>query len=347
MSFFDDVGNALSYTSPATYLLKDAMSRTNSPTDPGHPSPDTFIPYNTNTQGVADLINPIYNTEGARNYANTFDTAYQNLGQPLHDNSNRNDVYVGGTRALASAFADRVHQQTGYLPTADQVKQFVAQNLTPAFAQKFIVGLAPDQINSIADDYIKGNPDALVNPGIQGAQQSAEQQRLSGLKDQLDNIYNTGEQNLVSNYDTTVYNPAKTTATNDLAGQGLLTNPNSRFTLDNIDANRGRDISSGLNTLESNRAAGNIDISKTIEGLLQEDANRNQNAYQFNKTFNAAQANTAFNQNLQNNGINLASLIGKYQAQNSQKGPLDYLNAGLNVIGTGAKVYSSLYPGGV
>jgi hypothetical protein len=237
---------------------------------------------------------------------------------------------------LAGAFADRVYQKTGTLPSADQIKQFVAQNLNNSFAQKFILGMAPDQVNAIADQYLQGNPDALSTPGTK----SAEEQRLSGLADQVNKLYDTGRQNLVSGYDQTVYNPGKTQLANDLAGQGMLTNPNSRLSFDNLESNRGRDLASGLNTLEGQRAQGNIDISKNIEDLLQQDKNRSQQAYQFNQGFNANRDDTAFNQGLQNKQLGIASQIGRLQANNNKKDWTDYLNTGINAIGTGAKIAS-------
>jgi len=341
MGFWGDVATVVSRISPATALWKDSIDQKNAgrQQDPGPDRRHTFTSRTTRNQGVADLINPIYNTEGARAYGNTFDQGYEALGQPLRDN-NRDDVYVGGTRALASAFADRVLAQTGSLPTEDQVRQFVASNLTPSFASKFIQGMAPDQINSLADEYIMGNPDALVNPGTLGAAKSAEEQRLMALTQQLDKVYNAGRSNLVAGYDDTVYGPAKQRAAEDLAGQGMLTSPNSRYTLDKIEGARGRDLASGLNTLESERARGTIDLSKTIEDLLQRNKDRSQNAYQFGKTFSANRDDTLFNQGLKRRELGVAERLGQAQANAGKKDWVDYLNTALNVAGTAGKVYS-------
>lgn len=332
MGWLTDYGKGI--VSGGMWNLADAIQNKmgDNPADPSLPAGAQYNRYYGKDN--SGLVGRIYTDENAKNYGNVFDQGYQNLGQPLHDNSNRQEVYTQGTRALASAFVDRVHQQTGSLPTEDQVRQFVSQNLTPGFASKFITGMAPDQVNTIADEYLKGNPDALTNPGTQ----SAEQQRLGGLKTQLDTIYNTGKQNLVSGYDSSVYGPAKTRAVNDLAGQGMLTQPNSRYTLDAIDANRGRDLQSGLNTLESNRASGQVDLGKSIEDLLQKNADRSQAGYQFNKTFSANQDNTAYNQGLQRQQLSMADTLGRLMAGANKKGPLDYLDTGLKVAGTGAQI---------
>lgn len=334
MSFFDDI---VKYTSPAGYWYESSKEQN----QPGQPGPtdrrNTFTPRQSRNQGVTDLINPIYNTEGARDYGSTFDTAYENLGQPSHD-TGRDDVYVGGTRALASAFADRVFQQTGSLPTEDQVRQFVGQNLTPGFAQKFILGMAPDQINGMADEYIRGNPDALSNPGTIGAAKSAEEQRILGLNEQLDKIYDAGKSRLTQDTED-AYGAQKSSVANDLAGQGMLTSPNSRISLDTLEGNKSKALTSGLTSLAGQRAAGGLDLAKTIEDLLQRNKDRNQNAYQFGKTFAADREDAYFNQGNERKKLTIAEQIGRQQAENSKPGTLDYINTALNGASTAAKAY--------
>lgn len=294
---------------------------------------DTFVPYQSKKQSTQDFANSLFNTEKAREYGNVFDQGYQNLGQPLHDNSNRNDVYVGGTRALATAFADSVYKKTGQLPTEDQVKNFVAQNLTQGFAQKFITGLPQDQITALADQHVNDNPDQFAAAG-----QQTPQDRVLGLNKQLDEAYSRGSEDYVNKYDQNVYNPSKTKTANDLAGQGMLTQPNSRYSLDAIEANRGRDISSGLNTLASERAKGSVGLGTTIEGLLQSQQGINNQKSQFNQQFQAAQDKNIFDQGLQNRSLDIAGQIGKLQAggqsNNGFAGALGGATSGA-VAGTG------------
>lgn len=282
-------------------------------------SGNTFIRRTSSNKNVSDLINPIYGSEsgGSGDYVGQINQGYENLGQP-GQGPGRDEVARAATEALASSFADKVLQMTGSLPSVEQVRSFVGDQLNTGFAQKFIQGIPPDQINGMADQYLRGNPDALTNPGTQ----SAESQRIMGLSAQLDKLYGAGKQNLVSGYDETVYNPAKTRSANDLAGQGMLTNPNSRYNLNQVESNRGRDLSSGLTQLEGQRAQGNVDLSKTIEDLLQKNADRSQAGYQFNKNFNANQENTAFNQGLQRRSFDIASQLGRLQAQGQQNNGL-------------------------
>lgn len=326
MSFLEGLSTSLTGSKNA---FKGHSGNTQS--DPTN-SANTFIPNASSNQSIADLVNGIYSTETARQYGNSIDQGYQNLGQPLHDNSNRDDVYVGATRGLASSFADRFYQKTGQLPTEDQVRQFVGSTLTPGFAQKFITGIAPDQLHAMSDSYIQSNPDLLKST------QDDPQSRILALNDQLDKIYNTGKQNYVKSYDENVYAPAKESAVNDLAGQNLLTQPNSRFALDKVESNRGRDISSGLNTLESNRATGAVDLGKTIENLLQgQQQISNQNS-QFNKSLNLTQDQIDTQNALNNRQLSLADRLGQLNANANKPGWMDYLNTGLKTAGTVAQV---------
>lgn len=272
-----------------------------------------------------------------QDYLSIINGAYKNLGQPENDNG-RMELTQNFVRGLSSSFVDRYHKATGQIPTTDQVKQFVAQNANNSTAMRFAQGqLTPDQINIMSDQHIQDNP----GTGTSGSLQD----RIMALNDQLDKIYQTGKENYVKSYDQNVYAPAKEGAVNDLAGQGMLTQPNSRFSLDKIESNRGRDISSGLNTLESNRATGAIDLGKTIENLLQgQQQIQNQNS-QFNKGL-SFQQNNADMQNMYNEKqLSLADRLGRLQAEASKPGWDDKVLAGLSgarsAASTGASIYSA------
>lgn len=300
--------------------------------DPALPQ-NTYIPVRSKNNSAQGLADSIFGTNDPSGYSSVFDQGYQNLNQPLHDpSSDRRKVAVEGTRALAAQFADAFHKRTGQLPSEEQIRGFVSQNLTPGFAAKFIQGMPPDQIASQADQYINDNPD------IAGGAAGSAQSRILGLNDQLDKAYGAARDNFVNDYNSNVYTPAKTTVANDLAGQGMLTQPNSRYSLDAVEATRGKDIGAGLGALAQKRAEGSVDLGKTLEGLLQSQQGiTNQNS-QFNKTFNANREDTSFNQGMQRQGLSMADQIGKLQAKNNEKGPLDYLNTAINAAGTVAKI---------
>lgn len=250
------------------------------------------------TTGNKALFEKIFGTN-PQDYAGTFSQGYQNLSQP---GTGHEAVVANGTHDLASAYIDQVLQKTGSLPSEADVRSFVADSLTPGFTQKYIQGMPKDQISALATDYIRGNTVAAPDAGI------------TGLAGELDKAFEAGKQNLVSGYDESVYGPQKTNTVNDLAAQGMLNNPNSRYALNALEANKSRDLASGLTTLEGARAGGQVNLAATIQDLLQKNADRAQGAYQFGKTFNANRDDTSFNQGLQTRQLSLADTLGRLQA---------------------------------
>ena len=283
-------------------------------------------------QSINDLISSIYGGAGSREpYTNVVSQGYEILGQPrLTSDDPRGQVANNFVSDIASIFADNFYKKTGRLPTQEQLTSFVTDNADPYTAQKYIQGtIGRDSISRQADDYFKGNPDFLVDPGAK----SEEEQRLAGLTDQLNKAYEAGKQNFTTQYGNEVYNPARTQAINDLAAQGLLRNANSRYLLNEIEGNKSRDISSGLNTLEGNRALGQIDIAKTIEDLIQQNKNRNQSAYQFGQNLALTKNQYADQQALQRRQLDLSSQLGRLQANANKKGALDYLGTAFGGLG--------------
>lgn len=273
------------------------------------------------------LVDKIYGTTPT-DYSGAYDTAYQNAGQPAggpHGNKT-----IEGTQALADAFVNRFYEKTNALPSEDQVRQFVAQNLTPGFAAQTIAGTNKDSIvANYVDPYLKDN-------GIgTGAQSPADLQ--AQLQGQYDTVYDAAKKNYLADSEDQ-YGAQKANLTNDLSGQGLITQPNSRISLDALEAAKNKNITSGLNTLAINRATGQVDLAKTIQDLLQKQETINNNTSQFNKTFNAGREDTYFNQGLQNKQLGMAQTLGKLKADSSGKDWTDYLNTGLKVAGTAGQI---------
>lgn len=331
------LGYTNSLTAPFT-LGRDLLYKNPAAPQDQYDSRDTYVPIRGSSK-AQELANTLFGNNDPQGYKNVVNRAFQSLSQPLNDNQpGRQNIAVEAARGLASSFADRVLQRTGTLPSEDAMRQFVSQNLTEGFAAKFIQGMPPDQISNLADQYLQGNPDALNTPGAK----SAEEQRLSGLTDQLNKIYDTGRANYVSAYDTDVFNPAKTRAVEERAALGNLNQGTTNYVLGQLEGNRSRDVSSGINQLEGQRAAGSIDLAKNIEDLLQRNRDRSQSAYQFNQGFNADREDTFFNRALQQKQFDLTGQLGKLQANANKKGPLDYLNTATNLAGTAGSLYTGI-----
>jgi hypothetical protein len=294
----------------------------------------------TSSQDMASILSQLYGSDnrGAIDpNIGIINQAYGSLNQPLTDKyEQRGQVTQQFITGLAQSYVDQYHKQTGNLPSPEQVQAFVGQNATTSNAAKFIQGTyTPSQMSNDALDHIKSNPSADDPNNPVNA--------INGLSGQLDKAYEAGKQNLVTGYDANVYNPAKTGTVNDLGGQGLLTQPNSRFTLDKIESNRGRDITSGLNSLEATRASGQVDLGKKIADLLQEQEKIGNQNTQFNKTLGFNQ-DVAQNQlGMQYKQMDLAERLGKMQADAAEPGWGDKVLAGFAavspLVGAGTTAY--------
>lgn len=327
--YFKD-GAYYKYDPQQGYVQTQAPQATNPGQTTSNPTPATPAQATLGTSrnpstSAQQLVQQIFGSTPTA-YQSKFDTGFENLGQTGHANPN---VVIAGTQALADSFATKYLAKTGKLPDESTVRSFVAQNLTPSFAQNFIQGIPGDQIDLISDNYIKGNPDILGG-------NNSDQDQLNNLQNSFNDAYKAGEQGLVSSYMNDVYAPTKTRTADDLAGQGMLTNANSRYALNNVESNKSRDITSGLNVLAGNKASGQIDIAKTIANLIQGNKDRAQSGYQFQQQFNANQDNTAFNQGLQRKQLSIAEQIGRMQAGNqSNDGIFGALGGGLSGAGSG------------
>lgn len=316
--------------SSATTAVADNSGPSGPQTPPGGrvgPGGELLGPSRNAATDEQKLVDKIYGLTPT-DYSGVYDTAFQNIGQPA--NGNHGNKTIEGVQALADAFVTRFHQKTNTLPSEEQVRQFVANNLTPGFASRMIAGINTDQIiNSYVDPYIQDNANNLGIGGTGGDAQS----RILSLNDQLDKAYEAGKNKFIQDTNDQ-YGAQKQGLVNDLAGQGMLTQPNSRVSLDALEAAKNKSIASGINTLAGQRAAGSVDLGKTIESLLQSQQQIGNQASQFNKTFNAGREDNYFNQGLQNRQLSLSDTLGRLQSNASKPGTLDYL--GLAFKGLGA-----------
>lgn len=277
-------------------------------------------------QAQLDQVDP-------QGYAGTFRQAYTGLGQP---GEGHDQVQSEGTKALADAFIERMYEKTGKLPDENQVRDFVAGNLDQSFASNYIKGtLNQDQIkNQLVDPYLQGNNliGGMDPTGVEG--------RASSLNDQLNKYYNDAAGYVTSNVNDQ-YAKQKGTMADELAAQGLLGQGTSRYSLNALEGSKNQALSQGLAGLAGQKAAGQMDISKTIEGILQgqRSLNQNQNQFQQNLQFSKNQAQNQMD--LQNKGLTLGAALGKAQAQAKQPGVIDYINTGSNLVGNLGKAYAA------
>lgn len=339
MGFFQSLGD---FENPA-WWVKQTVRGSNNPTDPVAHPPTQLTSLNGAIYDAKsrDQASRLYGGDYS-SYGGTIDQAYQNLGQPLHDSSDRTPVVGAATTHLANAFADRVLQKTGKLPTDDQVRQFVAKNLTPGFAEKVIQNqINPDQLTSLADQHILQNPEITAAPDTSAAD---SQNRILGLNKQLQDIYDVSSGQLKSDINDS-YGETKQNVANDLAGQGLLTQPTSRLSLDKLEGSKQKSLGQGLASLKAQQASGQVDLGKTVENMLAGERRAGEAGTQFRQglglqrdVFNAGQEQNAFSNRLGQQQLGLAEKIGKMQADANKPGWMDYLNTAFKGAGTAAQV---------
>lgn len=316
-------------------------------TQPAAPAQSTFRP--PKTAATDSPVKGLYDKiTGAtyRDYNPVINQGYQNLGQP--GGGDHDAITYNAVLSLAEPYAQRVFDKTGKLPTEDQVRQFVAQNLSQGYAQKFIQGLPRDQIlANYVDPAIEA--DALNQPATGTGATNAVEDRILGLNDQLDTIYNKSSE-LARQGNEDIYGKAKRGLADDLAGQGLLTQPTSRYSLDALEGEKNKSLGQTMATLAADRASGGIDLSKTIENLLAGERRAGEQVNQFkqglsfkNKEFNAGRDDTYFNQGMKNRELDMASMLGRLQA--GGQGDSGLAGAGGGALG-GAALGSKFGPWG-
>lgn len=287
---------------------------------------------NGNNYGLGtDIASP-------QDYTSTINSAFVNLGQP-GDDTNRGQITNNYVRSLSSSFVDRYHSQTGQIPTADQVKQFVAQNATQGNAMKFVQNqLNPDQMNALADQYIQSNPSSATSGQLPG---QALTNQLQGFADQQ---YQTGVQNLQNDVQNQ-YIPQKQGLVNDLAAQGMLQNPNSRYSLNALEGDKNRMLNQGITQLANQRAGAGLNVGLQGAQMGQQNQQFNQQLGLANRQFGNQQDIQAQNYGLMNRQMGLASELGRQQAEAAKPGWADYtvaaLGAGGGLLGAGANIYKT------
>lgn len=280
--------------------------------------------------GAGDLFKKTYGTN-PQDYSGTFNQAYQNLNQPGGNDA----VSANGVFSLAKAFIDRVHQKSGKLPSEEDIRGFVAQNLNTPFASKFIQGLNNDQIMSnYVDPYIQTNPNVLGQQTGPGGDLNAVG-TIQNLSSQLPSLYKNANDQLGEVADTAFAAPRKA-AIEDEAALGRLRSPASIENIGKVDAAKATSLAGARSNLLSQQIGSTTDIGKALAGVQQAQQGINNQANQFQQTNNLNRMSLndqMYDRDVQRGynqqALNLSSMLGKQQAEANEPGWMDYLNTGL------------------
>lgn len=157
----------------------------------------------------------------------------------------------------------------------------------------------------------------------------------SDLAKRLDQIYGTAKDVGIQNIEDQ-FIPARRKAISEEANLGRLRSPASIPILGRLDEAKAKSQGQLFGQLATQRAAGEVDLSKTIENILN-------NKYQFGEDLklrrdtlgeNVRQFNEG--QALEREGLSLAERLGRIQADAKKPGTLDYLGtafSGLSALG--------------
>ena len=281
----------------------------------------------------ADFKSRLNKTFPHNEFYATLDSAAEGLGQQEnrgYPSVSRRRDRDDSVNSLINAYVDRVYEKTGQLPTEAEVGGFVNESYSPTYATDFTLRrVTPATLGAMVDSYV-----AQKSPPAGQTTQTPED-RILGLVGQLNKVYDTGKESLTSGIED-VYGKQKRITADDLAGQGMLTNPNSRYNLNEVDASKNKAIASGLNTLEGARASGNIDLSTAIENILANERRAGEETSRFNKNYRLASESAAFDQGYKNRALGMADRLGRLQAgAQSNSGLAGLLGGGLSGAGTG------------
>lgn len=317
--------------------LQSQVAQANQPIQ-GKPLPFTPSP--------GQIVNP-------NDYISIINRAFESLGQPATDTphpergtdsmgiviGDRYNTTAKFVNDMAKSFVDRVHGQTGQIPTDDQVKQFIAQNSNQGNAMKFIQGqFNPDQMNTLSDNYIKTNPDVV-------GKQNAIEDQVKGLQGYADQQYNLGRENLLQGT-ADINAQQKRGLVEDLASQNQLGQANSRYSLDALENNQNKSLSMALKDLSAQRAATGTGLGLSAAQLGQQGQQFNQQFGLANQQFMNQQDVQAQNYGLMNKQLGLAGQLGQQQAAGQSNNGLAGAGGGaLSGAATGATVGSAFLPG--
>lgn len=305
---------------------------------------DTYIPYTGKDRKAIDLTNSLYGGYGQTSaFGDVFNRAYESLNQPLHETrpeNSRDEVYSQGTRSLAGAFADRYLEKTGKLPDADTIKSFVNQNLTKDFAKNFITGgVNADQITyNMVDPFIDNN-DLLSQANKPGPEDEAK--KLAASQDQIEKIYAPLQQNALE-ATKRQFDPVRARAVEEEAALGRLRSGVSaapESAIGQVDAQQGNALSNVIGNILGQKATGTLDLSKFNDTLAAGERRAKEAKSQFGQELAFNKQAYGDQQDLANKQLSISEMIGRAQAKGKERDWLDYLNAGVGVVGTGAKLF--------
>lgn len=326
------------------FLAKDALDRQNAARAAGLGIPTPTINRSlggmkVTAPGFGELLQKAIGGDYSP-YAETINRGYEKLGQPLHDISDRSGITSQATNLLAENFIERVYQKTGKLPSADQVTQFVGENMTPDFAKQVISDtINPAQLNKISDMYLDVNPE-IVN----GLKPAADNTSLAATAQQLNQFYDPLQKYALEDVKRQ-FDPLRARAVEEEAALGRLRSgvsaaPNSA--IGQVDVNQGNAFANVISNILGQKASGTLDLNKFNQnmGLQQQQLQNAKN--EFNQTLGFNKQQYSDQMDYQNKALALQEILGRQMAANRRNRGLAGAFGG---AASGAATGTAILPG--
>lgn len=246
----------------------------------------------------------------------------------------------------------------------------VAQNQTQALLQPLLQeqqtrqgkSQAATQQNQVQQYYDQAVPGGIDNQPFINEQTQMANNQIQGVNDTFNNQYQQGVSNINQ-----AYIPQKQGLVEDLAAQNQLGQANSRYSLNALAGQQGKDISNLGTTLGASRGQALTGISQGLANSLQQGRQFAQGQQlqkaqglssalmggnQFNQQlglaqnqFNAGQGNNMFNNQAGLYGLNQAAMLGQQQADAQKQTPLQQFGQVASAVGNVAGGFGGLYSG--
>lgn len=281
-----------------------------------------------------------------------FSKASTNLGQPGEGLGNFEGYLRSGTQELAEAFVDRYFEKTGKLPAPEVINNFIGQNLTTGYAQKYITSEIPRDVikSQMVDPFI----DTMEIPSDKPAEQTPQvssPEFMSRIADLYENVGQSEAENIRQ-----AFAPSMKRAIEEEAAAGRLRSGVSYgrdSAIQKTRENEANAIKDLFSNIARERAGGELQATLADRGFSQQDKELAQRAGEFTKTLGLNRQKLLQDQNryddqmnMEREGIRESSRLGKLMADARKPGTLDYINTafeGLNAVGNVAKAFK---PGG-
>jgi len=242
--------------------------------------------------------------------------------------------------STAESFIERFYENTGKMPNAQAVRDFLDSTVTLSTADQSLSGTLPKGAlkTQFVDPYIRVNDaDLMTEDGGEGEGEGEEDNDQTKMQELDKRLAET--LGLAGKYGTEkikqAYVEPKKNLANQLAQMGIVDQPQSLASTSQLYGSEASDIASFLSNLELSKGEATLDMSKFFETLGLQESQAEEGSRQFNLQYDLA--NRKYNTDVWNDIMNrnLAQELGLYMAKNqpdTSPTAFDWASLGISAI---------------